>query len=189
MMSRTILASLSASVLAIGIAAPAFAQQPPPPGQQPTLARSGLLGFIGGVSGGGGTTFGGGMQFVVKPRLLVVAELGYLTGGQDFQGFGVDVDLHAISVDTNAHYLFPLSDSPRFIPYALGGLGFLRASSSVSGGGFSADASSNTIGLNVGGGALLQLGPKWALRPELKIFMADGSNVRFSAGMSYGFGS
>jgi opacity protein-like surface antigen len=156
--------------------------------QQVTAGGTDLLGFVGGVSDGGGTTFGGGVQFAVHPRWIVATEAGYLTGGQDYQGFGVDFDLHAISIDANAHYLFPLSDTSRFTPYVLGGVGFLRASASVSAAGFSEDASSSTTGLNIGGGALWRANDTWAVRPELKILVADGSNVRFSAALCYRFG-
>jgi hypothetical protein len=158
----------------MGAVTPAFAQQSDPGG-------TALLGFAGGVSDGGGATFGGGMHFAVSPRWLVAGEAGYLTGGRDYSGFGVDVDVHAISIDANVHYLFPLQGNPRFTPYALGGVGFLRASASVTAGSFSSAASDTTTGLNIGGGALWQANARWAVRPELKIFMADGSNIRFSA--------
>lgn len=166
------------------LSAPAFAQQPAAPTSS-LLA----LGYVGGVSDGGGTTFGGGMHFPIGDRLVLATEAGYLTGGQDFSGFGVDVDMHFISVDANVHYQFPLSDNPRFTPYALGGVGYLRASASVSGTSFDVGASDSTTGLNIGGGALWQAGEKWAVRPELKFFVRDGSNMRFSAALCYRFGS
>ena len=50
-------------------------------------------------------------------------------------------------------------------------------------------ASDSTTGLNLGGGALWQAGEKWAVRPELKFFVRDGSNMRFSAALCYRFGS
>jgi opacity protein-like surface antigen len=182
MITRTLAQVTAFAVVAMGLSLPAFAQQ--------AIAPAPLaLGYVGGVSDGGGTTFGGGMHFPLGSKLVLATEAGYLTGGQDFSGFGVDVDLHAISVDANVHYLFPLSDNPRFTPYALGGIGYLRASASVSSGAFSSDASSSTTGLNIGGGALWQASAKWAVRPELKILMADGSNVRFSAALCYRFGS
>jgi opacity protein-like surface antigen len=173
---------------AAALAAILFAIATPSFAQQPAAAGTHLLGFVGGVSDGGGTTFGGGIQFPFGDRFAVAAEGGYLTGGQDFTGFGVDVDLHAISVDTNAHYQFPLSDNPRFTPYVLGGLGFLRASASVSTVGFSSSASDTTIGLNVGGSGVWHANTKFSLRPELRVFMADGSHIRFSAAFMYRFG-
>ena len=174
--------TIAVGVALIGLSAPASAQQQ-------TGAAALALGYVGGVSDGGGITFGGGMHFPLGSRLVLAAEGGYLTGGQDFSGFGFDVDVHAISVDANVHYQFPLSENQRFIPYALGGIGYLRASSSVSVGGFESGGSSSTTGLNIGGGALWNVGEKWAVRPELKILVADGSNTRFSAALCYRFGS
>ncbi len=180
--NRSLAPGMALALLLMAGTTPVLAQQPAVVGPQ-------MLGFVGGVSNGGGTTFGGGMQFPITDRLVAAAEAGYLTGGRDVSGFGVDVDVHAISVDANVHYLFPLSDNPRFTPYALGGIGFLRASASVSGAGFSASASDTTTGLNIGGGAVWQANAKWGVRPELKILVADGSSVRFSAALCYRFGS
>ena len=131
---RTLTRITTLAAMLIGLSAPASAQQQ-------TAPEMLALGYVGGVSDGGGTTFGGGMHFPLGSRFVLAVEGGYLSGGQDFSGFGVDVDLHASSVDANVHYQFPLSENPRFIPYALGGVGYLRASSSVSAGGFTAGAS------------------------------------------------
>jgi opacity protein-like surface antigen len=179
---KTLTQMATVAVAVVGLSAPVFAQQ-----QTGTTALA--LGYVGGVSDGGGTTFGGGMHFPLGSRLVLAAEAGYLTGGQDFSGFGLDVDVHAIAVDANLHYQFPIAENQRFIPYALGGVGYLRASSSVSAGGFEAGSSSSTTGVNIGGGALWNVGAKWAVRPELKILLADGSNTRFSAALCYRFGN
>lgn len=53
-----------------------------------------VMGFVGGVTDGGGATFGGGVHYAFSPRLLLAVEAGYLTGSEDFSGFGVDVDSH-----------------------------------------------------------------------------------------------
>ena len=180
--SGTLMRITSVAAFLLCLAGPAAAQQPA--GAEPLA-----LGYVGGVSDGGGTTFGGGMHIPLASRLVLAAEAGYLTGGQDFSGFGVDVDVHAISVDANVHYQFPLAGNRRLIPYVLGGIGYFRASSSESGAGFSVDASASTTGLNIGGGALWNVGAKWAVRPELKFLLADGSNTRFSAALCYRFGS
>lgn len=153
-----------------------------------TPGQTEVLGFVGRVSDGGGTTFGGGVQFAISSRMLVAGEVGYLTGGSDFEGFGVDVDFHAISIDANARYLFPLSGNEKLTPYVLGGLGVLRSSASVTAGGVSAGASDSTIGINLGGGVRWQVGEKWGVQPELKVLVADGSSVRFSAAVYYQFG-
>lgn len=179
--SRTFAQILLVAVLSIAVATPTSAQSPEP--------STMVLGYVGGVSDGGGTTFGGAVHFPLASRLVLSTEAGYLTGGEDFSGFGVDVDLHAISVDANVHYQFPLSGNAKFTPYVLGGIGYLRVSSSVSVGGFDAGASSSTTGLNIGGGGLWHMNAKWSLRPEVKILVADGSNVRFSVGFGYRLGS
>lgn len=156
--------------------------------QKVTPGQTEVVGFVGGVTDGGGATFGGGIQYAYDSRWLFVGELGYLAGSEDFQGLGVNVDSDAISVDANAHYLFPLSTNEKFTPYVLGGLGFVRASFSSTVLGVSSSASNTDVGLNIGGGARWQAGDRWGVRPELKILIADNSSVRFSVGLYYQFG-
>lgn len=150
------------------------------------------VGFVGGVTDGGGLTFGGGLHYVYNPQWLFVGELGYLAGGNDFdgvvQGVGVDIESHALSVDLNAHYLFPQSTSRAFAPYLLVGLGILRASASTTVFGVSNSVSDTDAGVNIGAGARWQGGVNWGARPELKVFVSDNSSVRFSVGLYYQFG-
>lgn len=150
------------------------------------------VGFVGGVTDGGGFTFGGGIHYVYDSRWLFVGELGYLAGGNDFdgviQGVGVDVESSAISVDLNAHYLFPQSTKEALTPYLLVGLGILRAHASTTVFGTSTSVSDTEAGLNIGAGARWQGGVNWGVRPELKVFVADNSSVRFSVGLYYQFG-
>lgn len=146
-----------------------------------------VVGFVGAGSEGAGTILGGGIQYGLGPRLLFAGELAYFTGGEDFNGFGVNVDSSIIGVNANAHYLFPMKN-PKFTPYALGGLGFLRASAKASGFGVSSSASDTSIGLNIGGGARWAAGENWGIRPELKFWIGDGDNTQFTIGVYYGFG-
>jgi opacity protein-like surface antigen len=150
------------------------------------------VGFVGGVTDGGGLTFGGGIHYVYDSRWLFVGELGYLAGGNDFegvvQGVGIGVESNAISVDLNAHYLFPQSTKQALTPYLLVGLGFLRASASTTVAGVNTSVSDTEAGLNVGAGARWQGGVNWGVRPELKVFVAENSSVRFSVGLYYQFG-
>jgi opacity protein-like surface antigen len=150
------------------------------------------VGYVGGVTDGGGLTFGGGIHYVYNPRWLFVGEVGYLAGGDDFdgvvQGVDIDIDSSAISVDLNAHYLFPQTTNRAFTPYLLVGLGILHASASTNVLGVSASVSDTEAGLNVGAGARWQAGMNWGVRPELKVFVADNSSVRFSVGLYYQFG-
>ncbi len=148
--------------------------------------------FIGGVTDGGGFTFGGGIHYVYDTRWLFVGELGYLTGGDDFQavvpGATVGVESSAISVDLNAHYLLPPSSNQQLTPYLLVGLGFLRGSATTTVFGTTTSVSDTDAGLNVGAGARWQAGLNWGVQPELKVFVSDNSSVRFSVGLYYQFG-
>jgi len=148
--------------------------------------------FVGGVTDGGGFTFGGGIHYVNNARWVFVGELGYLTGGDDFngnvQGVGVGVESSAISVDLNAHYLFPQSANQGLTPYLLAGIGFLRASATTTVFGTTTSVSDTDAGLNIGAGARWQGGLNWGVQPELKVFVSDNSSVRFSVGLYYQFG-
>lgn len=161
----------------------------PASAQEVTPGQTEAVGFIGGVTDGGGFTFGGGVHYAFDPRWLFVGELGYLTGSADFEGLGVDVDSHAISIDLNAHYLFPSATNRRLAFYALGGVGILRASASVAGPGVDTSVSDTEAGLNIGGGARWRAGDRWGVRPELKVLIASNSSVRFTVGLYYSFGA
>ena len=150
--------------------------------QQPAEGEAEVLGFVGGVTDGGGATFGGGVHYAFTPRVLLAVEAAYLTGGQGFSGFGVDVDSHGFSIDGNLHYLFPSTTNVRFTPYLLGGIGYVRATMTVSGS-TSGSVSGSDTGLNIGGGARWQAGDNWGLRPEVKVLVSDNSSVRFSVGI------
>lgn len=93
-----------------------------------------------------------------------------------------------MSVDLNAHYLFRQSTNQKVTPYVLGGLGFLRVSASATIFGVRNSASDTAVGVNIGAGARWQAGRRWGVRPEMKVFVADNSSVRFSTGLYYQFG-
>jgi hypothetical protein len=93
-----------------------------------------------------------------------------------------------MSMDMNAHYLFPQSTNQKFTPYVLGGVGFLRVSASTTFFGVRNSVSDTQVGLNVGAGLRWQTGGRWGLRPEMKVLVADNSSVRFSTGLYYQFG-
>ena len=88
-----------------------------------------------------------------------------------------------LSFDVNLHYLFPQTNTPKFTPYVLGGIGYLRASASATVAGSTIDASASDTGLNIGGGARWQVGSRWGLKPEIKVLIADNSSVRFALGI------
>lgn len=142
-----------------------------------------VMGFVGGVTDGGGATFGGGVHYAFSPRLLMAVEVGYLTGSEDFSGFGGDVDSYGFSFDVNLHYLFPQTNTPKFTPYVLAGVGYLRAKATATVDGMDFDATASDTGLNIGGGARWQVGSRWGLKPEIKILIADNSSLRFAVGI------
>jgi len=142
-----------------------------------------VMGFAGGVTDGGGATFGGGVHYAFDSRLLMAVEVGYLTGSEDFSGFGVEADSYGFSFDVNLHYLFPQTNTPKFTPYVLAGVGYLRAKATTTIGGTDFDATASDTGLNIGGGARWQAGARWGLRPEIKVLIADNSSVRFAVGI------
>ena len=150
------------------------------------------VGYFGGVTDGGGLTLGGGLHYAYDSRWVFVGELGYLSGGNDFagvvQGVGIGVESNAFSVDLNGHYLFPQSTNQPLTPYLLVGLGILHVSASTTVFGTTTSVSDTEAGLNVGAGARWQGGANWGVRPELKVFVADNSSVRFSVGLYYQFG-
>ena len=76
-----------------------------------------------------------------------------------------------------------------FTPYLLAGLGILRASASTTVFGVNTSVSDTEAGLNIGGGARWQGGANWGVRPEVKVFVAENSSVRFSVRLYYQFGS
>ena len=160
--------------------------------QQLTPGQTEGAAYVGGVTDGGGLTFGGGLHYAYDTRWLFVGEVGYLTGGDDFvaavPGVGIAVESSAISVDLNAHYLFPQSVKQELTPYLLVGLGFLRASATTTFFGTTTSMSDTDAGLNIGAGARWQGGLNWGVQPELKVFVSDNSSVRFSVGLYYQFG-
>ena len=60
------------------------------------------------------------------------------------------------------------TEGPGFRPYGSGGIGLLR--SSVSGGDFFEDLSSNELGINIGGGAYIFFTDNVGLRGDIRYF-------------------
>lgn len=158
---------LAAFLLVVGLEGQARAQ-----GTSESVVEA--LGFVGAVTDGGGATFGGGMHFGAN-RLIFAAEVGHLTVDGD--------NTSGLTVDLNAHYLFPLANNAKLTPYLLGGIGIIRSSVSV--GGF--EASDTDAGLNLGGGARIKLNEAWGVRPEIKFLVKDYSSTRISLAFFYAF--
>ncbi len=131
------------------------------------------LGFIGWQSNGQGDVYGGGVQIGIAPRWLFAGEFGYLP---------VKSYVNGQTYDFNVHFLFP-THRESFTPYVLGGLGFQHFSTSF--GRFS--QGTTHVGLNIGGGVRWKFSEHWGLRPELKIFLSNNTNARYSLGLFYQF--
>jgi hypothetical protein len=131
------------------------------------------VGFVGGMTDGAGATLGGGIHYGINERLLFAGELGYMTASSVNSG---------VTINANVHYLFPLKNNEKLTPYALGGIGIQRFSGVAGFGG------STHGGVNIGGGARYAAGTNWGVRPEMLIFITNGTNVRFSVGVYYKFG-
>ena len=98
-----------------------------------------------------------------------------------FENNGVDMfDLNA-----NVHYLFPMASNVRVYPLA--GLTFARWSfPQLIGGKFSNDAT--RLGINIGGGAEMDITDKLMLNFELKYqFVSDFDQAIFNVGVAYMF--
>ena len=57
---------------------------------------------------------------------MLAAEMGYLSLDSDFSGRNVAIETSGLSVDLNAHYLFPANGTARVTPYLLAGIGHDR---------------------------------------------------------------
>ncbi len=70
-------------------------------GQELTEGSREVVGYVGGIERDGGAfTLGGGYGYALRPRWLVIGELGFVNGD----------GLHGVEFGANAHYLFPLSN-------------------------------------------------------------------------------
>ena len=171
--------------LCVGVSSVASAQQVTP-------GRTEAVGFIGGVTDGGGFTVGGGIHYALDTKWILDGELSYLTGGDDFsgnfQGIPVSAESSAIAVDLNAHYLLQNPGKAPFAPYLLGGLGIVRARATATTIGITQSISDTEAGVNIGVGGRWQPGVNWGVRPEIKVFIAENTSVRFSVGLYYQFG-
>ena len=94
-------------------------------------------------------------------------------------------DIDQFDINANAHYLFPMASNVRVYPLA--GLTFARWSfPQLIGGKFSNDAT--RLGINIGGGAEMDITDKLMLNFELKYqFVSDLNQAMFNVGIAYMF--
>jgi len=140
--------------------------------QELTEGSREVVGYVGGIERDGGAfTLGGGYGYALRPRWLVIGELGFVNGD----------GLHGVEFGANAHYLFPLSNYPKVTPYGLVGLGIAHVGCDGCNG-------VTAGGINFGGGARWQVGKNWGIRPEIKFLAGNHFYTRFTAGVYYQFG-
>lgn len=141
--------------------------------EQIQKGRKEALGFVGWQSNNQGKVFGGGLQIGIASRWLFAGEFGYMP---------VNSYVNGQTYNFNVHYMFPL-EHENFTPYVLGGLGFQHFTATFG----RASNGTTHAGVNIGGGARWKLGRNWGLRPELKVFLSNNTNARYSIGFFYQF--
>lgn len=93
-------------------------------------------------------------------------------------------EISQLDLNANAHYLFPMASNIRLYP--LGGLTFARWSFDYDVNGFSNDVT--RLGVNLGGGAEMDITDKLMINCELKYqFVSDFDQAVFNVGVAYMF--
>jgi len=124
----------------------------------------------------------------LSPNVGISSQVGYWSKSEDV--FGAESSVRDISVGTRVNYLFSVSKSSKFQPYAGGGLGlhFFNVEVSVpdfQGGTISASESETKLGFDLGGGASMPLSPKANLFGDLWYTLADVDQLAMKVGVSF----
>lgn len=142
-----------------------------------------VVGFAGSYSKDGDATFGAGIQRALGRRDLLSLELGLATRINPSTSEGRVVSQY-VTADANVHVLRPLKSKKKFTPYALVGLGIWGGATACTVGGIRRQTSGGFIAYNLGGGARIQAGKDWGLRPEVKFSLFyDTRTVRITLGI------
>lgn len=99
----------------------------------------------------------------------------------------VNVSGSAMLFGGGVSYNFKNTVRGRFVPYASGGIGVLRATARGSFGGNAFSGSGSSAYLCFGGGGRYYVNERWGIRPELMVYTGNGSFVRASVGLFYQF--
>jgi hypothetical protein len=135
-----------------------------------------VSGYVGGIFRSGSLfVVGGGYGYALRPRWQILGEFGF-AGRSNVHGF----DLHG-----DVAYLFPLKAYPKFTPYAIGGFGVVHTAVNCFG---LADCSGTAAGVDFGGGARVQVGKNWGLKPEVKFLAGNHFGTRITGNVYYQFG-
>ncbi len=104
-----------------------------------------------------------------------------------FPSTGVDgASMKWMELSGNVHYSFPLADKPTLLPYAGGGLSFVRVSATVDLGPFGKHtASGNETGLNLLGGVQFRSFAKLVPFAELRLATAGESQLVLTGGVNF----
>ena len=137
------------------------------------------------ISGSGGSYGGIGMLngavgTAATDRAFVMGEFSYIPG-KDFYS----VSFKGYGFAGGVQYMFPLS-SEKLVPYAAGGLSYLRFVASASG--LDQDIGLGGTGIYFGGGLRYYVSDRWGFRPELTFHTGSWAGVRLQMGLFYQFG-
>jgi len=154
------------------------------------------LGYVDPEDVGGTIGFGAFADLgALSPKVALSTHLGYWSKSEDL-GFGSEASIHDISLTGRVRYMFPAS-SPKFQPYAGGGLGFHSMTAEVTipdqdlGGGFiipgmTVSDSALKIGLDMGGGFVTPVGAKTDLYGDLWYsIVEDISHLSMKMGVAF----
>jgi hypothetical protein len=153
---------------------------------------TGYLGVVGGI--GSHASFGGSVGAPVADRLILSGDLSYIplgSGRVTVLGSTMRTSASAINFNGNLQYEFKPYHS--VVPYAGGGLGFLRSSfdsssSALPNGSLNVGGSATDMYVNFGGGFRHYVKSRWGFRPEFSVFAGSNTYVRFAVGTFYQFG-
>jgi hypothetical protein len=148
------------------------------------------LGYVSPENLDGTFSFGGLIDHgTIAPRFGLESRLEYWGWSEKFSG--TETSVHDIVLGARTKYHFETAN-PKFQPFVGGGLGihFLTAEVTSTSPSFSATASENKLGIDIGGGFAMPMNPRADFLGEAWNSFVDGTN-QFSlrAGMQWKFGN
>src|SRR5262249_6458313 len=146
------------------------------------------------VSGiGSHGSFGGSLSAPISDHLVLAGDLSYIPmGGASVTVGNITTSSSANAFNFNGNLQYQFKALRATVPYAGGGLGFLRSSfstsSNIPGTNFNVQGSSTDMYFNAGGGLRYYVKERWGFRPEVMVFAGSTTYVRLAAGLFYQFG-
>lgn len=114
-------------------------------------------------------------------NLTIVPSLDFFFPSSGLEG----VSSTWMELSGNVHYAFPLADNPGLLPYAGGGLNFVRSSTKVSFMGVSESVSGNSTGLNLLGGVKFPSFGKVIPFGELRYATVGAGQIVLTGGVNF----